>query len=90
MTGARGGRDRCLSGIGRASLGAARLLGAADAVYGTADGPATMGPSSNLEQAEARVRADLGNERFKVAWAERQAMGLQDALAHALEESALT
>ena len=74
-----------LAAMGGHSQRAARLLGAADAVYGTTDIAGSIATTSSLENAEARVRAELGDEGFMAARAEGQAMSLNQAITYALD-----
>ena len=70
-------QDRC--------EGAARLLGAAEAlheVYGASLGYLYLNRHGDLI---AKVRAQLGKEVFAEAWQEGQTMGLEEAVAYALE-----
>jgi hypothetical protein len=68
-------------------LGAARLLGAAEALrsQGSDDRPSFEREDSAV--ALAGVRAALGEDTFTAAWAEGQAMSLEQAVEYALPET---
>jgi hypothetical protein len=63
---------------------AARLGGAAQAAREVLGLPLEPYEQAGQEQARAALRAALGEERFAVAWAEGQALSVEQALAEAL------
>ena len=68
---------------------AARLFGAADALY-TANGGQGQPPvRADTERDLAAARAQLDEEGFAAAWAEGQAMPLEQAVAYALDHQFL-
>jgi tetratricopeptide (TPR) repeat protein len=73
VAGARGQAER-----------AARLGGAAQAAREALGLPLEPYEQAGQEQAMAALRAALGEERFAVAWAEGQALSVEQALAEAL------
>ena len=67
---------------------AARLWGAAERLrqaIGCRTAPAAR---ATYERAMAVVRAQLGDDAFAAAWAEGQAMTLEQAIAEALDDAA--
>jgi predicted ATPase/transcriptional regulator with XRE-family HTH domain len=64
---------------------AVRLFGAAAALRDTLGLPLASENHAHHERWVAAARAALGEEGFKQAWAEGQAMGLQEAMADALD-----
>ncbi len=67
---------------------AVRLWGAAEAVREAIGAPLTPNELSRYEREVAAARAQLGEQRFKAAWAEGQKMTLTQAIAYALDETA--
>lgn len=84
----------CLAGLAAVHMAegkmqhAARLLGAADAIFyshGFGPRPSDM---PDVERTRAVLRGQLGDETFDHACAEGRAMNLEDAIAYALEDDA--
>jgi hypothetical protein len=67
------------------ALRAARLAGAAAALRDALDVPLRPNQREVYDQAMRTVRAALGEESFSAAWAEGQALSLEQAIALALE-----
>jgi tetratricopeptide (TPR) repeat protein len=63
---------------------AARLLGAAAALRASGGFPRSLLEREDVERATASVRAALGDAAFAAAWAEGQAMTLEQAIVEAL------
>jgi hypothetical protein len=84
----------CLFGILAAAEGrparAARLLAAGSAGLGRPASVHTPDVRIESEDALARARAELGEAAFNAAWAEGQAMSLEEAVADALADAAAT
>ena len=78
------GDDRTTTNVTRA----VRLLGAAEQLRGNLRGPMPDVEQSYLERTVEAARAALGDEGFSAAWADGQAMSPDDAVAHALDETA--
>ena len=83
---------RCLSGIAgvacahRVPIRSARLLGAVRAMDENVDSPwFPDAERRTYDQALAETRAQLDDETFAAAWAEGQAMTVEQAIAYALE-----
>jgi tetratricopeptide (TPR) repeat protein len=66
---------------------AARLLGAAEALRQSKTVPSMPWERRQCERAVAAVRGCLGERAFAAAWAEGQAMTVQQAVEYALQES---
>ena len=66
---------------------ATRLLAAADAQHGSGDIPLSPTRRAEYESVVTSVRKLLGDQAFEQLWAEGAAMGLQEAVAYALEDS---
>ena len=66
---------------------AARLFGAADDLQRLIHFTISPRERAERDQAIAAARTALGEEEFAKAWAEGQAMTLEEAIAYALEES---
>jgi tetratricopeptide (TPR) repeat protein len=66
---------------------AARLFGAAEALYTPLRFEMSAKERAEHDQAVSTARAALGEEGFAKAWAEGQALTLDKAVAHALRES---
>ena len=64
---------------------AARLFGAAEALYDAIGARQVLDYRIHHERTVARVRAQLGEARFTAAWAEGRAMPLEPAIAYALD-----
>jgi non-specific serine/threonine protein kinase len=86
----RAARTLCFLGILAVRQGAfargVRLFGAAEAVCGYYRVWLDPVQRTDLEASVASARAALGEETFASAWAEGQAMTLEQAVAYALEE----
>ena len=67
---------------------AARLFGAAEVLYDRYGFGHQAGDLPEWERSREKVREQLGEVTFETAWAEGQAMTLDEAIACALEESA--
>ena len=67
---------------------AARLFGAAEVLYDTYGFSHQATDLPEWERSRDNVRQQLGEVTFETAWAEGQAMTLDEAIAYALEESA--
>jgi predicted ATPase/DNA-binding CsgD family transcriptional regulator len=67
---------------------AARLVGAADALFAKQSYIPQAGDKPEFERYEAAAREVLDEVAFKTAWAEGQAMSIDEAIAYALEEPA--
>jgi predicted ATPase/transcriptional regulator with XRE-family HTH domain len=65
---------------------AARLLGAAEAVGGSVGAFDSTGWAPSPQEYEARVRAELSDQDFMLAWAEGREMTLEQAVAYAAED----
>jgi hypothetical protein len=66
---------------------ATQLLGAAAALRETIGAPLSPGQQSELDNQMALVRTGLAEGCLASAWAEGRAMTLEQAIAHALENS---
>jgi len=64
----------------------ARLFGAVETLYVPLRFEMSAAERAEHDQAVAATRAALGEEAFSAAWAEGQAMTLEEAVAYALEE----
>lgn len=82
------GLARMASAQGRAA-GAARLLGAAEALLELLGSSLPEFMSASLESSQSVARTALDEETFAAAWAEGRAMALEQALTAALEFSDL-
>jgi tetratricopeptide (TPR) repeat protein len=88
--GAKKGVEECLEGLAAVAEGeqqpvrAARLFGAAAALRDQMHCPVPPVHRAEHERHLAAVRVALGENRFAAAWAEGQAMPLEDAIAEAL------
>jgi hypothetical protein len=69
-------------------LRGARLGGAAEAQREALGVPLAPATRSDQDQALRALRAALGEEGFAAAWAEGQALSLEEAVALALQDSA--
>jgi len=67
---------------------AARLIGAAEALYEKKSYIPQAGDLPEFERYQASAREALDEAAYKTAWAEGRAMSLDEAIAYALEESA--
>ena len=67
---------------------AARLFGAAEVLYDTYGFSHQADDLPEWERSRDNVREQLGEVTFETAWAEGQAMNLDEAIAYALEEPA--
>jgi non-specific serine/threonine protein kinase len=67
------------------ALRAARLYGAACALYEAAGVPPWTLARAVQEQDERRLRSELGDSAFSAAWAEGRAMAREQAIAYALD-----
>jgi tetratricopeptide (TPR) repeat protein len=76
----------CCAGQGRHAA-AARLLGATEAWHAAARNALSPFVARQLERDLAAARAGLGAAAFRAAWAEGQALSLEQAVADALEEA---
>ena len=63
------------------------LLGAADSLRAGIDSLATPVDRADFEPVLTAARVQLGEARFKAAWAKGQAMTLEQAIVYALEET---
>ena len=92
QTGNKHGAAECLDGVARVAmitgeLGRAAHLFAASAALREATGaPADASHRSEAGRALSTVRAGLGDEMFASEWNEGKRMGLEQAIAYALEE----
>ena len=68
---------------------AARLLGAAESLYAAIHFEMSAKERAEHDQTVAAARAALGEEAFAAAWAEGQAMTMEQAIAHALKEESI-
>lgn len=80
----------CLMGLGQAyretrPRRAARLFGASDAVREVVGSVLYAADPSLLDRSVRRVREQLGEEKFRVAWEEGRAMSLEEMAAEALD-----
>ena len=66
----------------------ARLLGAAESLREAIGTPLRPTQRADYAHAVAAARAELGEEAFAAAWAEGQAMSVEQAIAYALEDAA--
>jgi non-specific serine/threonine protein kinase len=76
-----------VSAAERLPLRAARLLGVAHALHEGIGHHMDILRRRAFERTSAAVRATLGEGAFAAAWAAGQAMGLEEAIAYALQES---
>jgi hypothetical protein len=74
-----------IGATGRPRLGV-QLLGAAAALRGTIHIPIKPIDQRAHDRHVRMARADLGEAEFATAWAEGQAMPLEQTIAHALEQ----
>jgi len=65
---------------------AARIFGAAEALYKTHGFNLQAGDIPEFERGRASVREQLDEDTFNALWTEGQAMNLEEAIAYALEE----
>ncbi len=65
---------------------AARLFGAAQTLHKEIGSVTSTNGQAEYEQTRTGVRAVLGEEAYAAAWAEGQAMPLEEAVEYALEE----
>ncbi|MFQ5794233.1 MAG: tetratricopeptide repeat protein [Candidatus Bipolaricaulia bacterium] len=90
----KGGIALCLEGLAGVACAngrperAARLFGAAEALHEAIGFPLPSIDRTlmDYDRNVSAVRAELGEEAFAIAWAEGQAMPLEQAIAHALEK----
>jgi predicted ATPase/DNA-binding CsgD family transcriptional regulator len=84
----------CLAGLAAAYMAdgmtqhAVRLFGAADALFAAHGFSPRPSDKPDVERTWVTVREMRGNGAFDAAWAEGQAMSLEEAIAYALEEPA--
>jgi hypothetical protein len=91
--GEKSGIAECLEGL--AGLAGAQgrqeraplLFGAAEALRESIGAPVKHFDHAGYERDLNAIRADLGEEAFRVAWAEGRVMPLEQAVAYALEAS---
>jgi predicted ATPase/class 3 adenylate cyclase len=66
---------------------AARLFGAAEALREALNAPLWPAERADSERNKATARAQLSEEEFEKAWAEGQAMNMEQAIEYALEQT---
>jgi hypothetical protein len=64
---------------------AARLFGAAEALYNTHGFSLQGGDMPEFERNKASVLQQMGPDAFEAAWTQGQAMSVEEAIAYALE-----
>ncbi len=83
----------CLGGLAAVSRAerqferAAKIFGAVQSLLDTMNTALHPGDRNDYEQNLAEVRAQLIEEEFKAAWAEGQALSIEQAIEYALEET---
>lgn len=81
-------RDKEFDAWSQSLLGAARLLGAAHSLRGENSPVISKREQAAGDAWKRSARTKLGNEAFEKAWAEGQAMTLEEATALALQPEA--